>query len=306
MQEGCVDSPVIKLEVHAASKFETRPVDKASAPSTKQGVVVLLPAFNEVETIRDVVERTLKIMGEVIVVDDGSIDGTSRAIKDLPITLLKHDTNKGKAASLWLGFQVGSERGPAGILSIDSDGQHAPEEIPLLLQKFQEYPESIIIGSRKRPPRWFSWSIRIWANKVADFWLSWAAGYRIVDSQSGFRIYPVDLLQRLKIEHSKSQGFVFESEVLIEAARLKVWSVPVETRSYPRQGTRRSHFRPVLDVLRITKMVAGKLLSRGMYFQGLYHVLRKTSPSKLGRPQEAFNQDAENALCLPHSPHRKM
>jgi hypothetical protein len=108
---------------------------------------------------------------------------------------------------------------------------------------------------------------------VADFWISWAAGYSFADSQSGFRVYPATLLNRVKIKHGKARSFVFESEILIEATHSghRTLAVPIEALRRP--GARSSYFRPVLDIARITCMVGWKLISRGMYPIGLYRSL---------------------------------
>lgn len=271
-----------KLSAAASQRGPMMPAPGLAAPQEGH-VVVVIPAYNEVGTIRDIVIRALRIVDAVVVVDDGSCDGTSETVADLPISIVKHEKNQGKAASLWTGFQLALANGAGAILTIDSDGQHAPEDIPLLLQAWERFPNMIIIGARKRPSWYSSRSLRVWANRIADFWISWAAGYRISDSQSGFRVYPVRLLQTLGIKHGKAQSFVFESEVLIEAARAGILSVPVEIRARPRQGLRPSHFHPIVDVLRITVMVAWRLLRRGLYLQGLYRMARGTVP--VGAPR---------------------
>ncbi len=235
-------------------------------------IVLVIPALNESGTIRDVAERSLRYINDVIVIDDGSTDGTSEALADLPIILLKNTKNRGKAASLWLGFFHAMKIGAKGVMTIDGDGQHAPEDIPAVLAVANQWNNSLILGTRIRKDWRSTFSIRVAANRVADFWISWAAGYRIADSQSGFRVYPVNLLQQLTIKHGKKQGFVFESEVLIEAAKLGVRSISVGIEARASQGMRPSHFRPVIDILLITQMVAWRLLSRGMYLRGLYQV----------------------------------
>ncbi|MFA9562106.1 MAG: hypothetical protein ACERKU_07205, partial [Nitrospirota bacterium] len=105
------------------------------------------------------------------------------------------------------------------------------------------------------------------------FGVSWAAGHRIADSQSGFRIYPMPLIARLNIPTNRERSFVFESEVLVEGAKLGFWSHPVPIESEPRQAPRPSYFRPVVDIARITKMIALKLLAEGLAPRKLYHAL---------------------------------
>ena len=239
---------------------------------TMDRIVLVIPALNESGTIHDIVERALHYLDDVIVVDDGSTDGTSESLADLPITLLKNAENMGKAASLWLGFLHAMKMGAQAVITIDGDGQHAPEDVPAVLAVANQWNDSLILGTRIRKNWRSKLSIRVMANRIADFWISWAAGYPIADSQSGFRVYPVSLLKQLTIKHGKKQGFVFESEVLIEAATLGIHSVSVDIEARPSPGMRPSHFRPVIDILLITQMVAWRLLSRGMYLRGLYQI----------------------------------
>ena len=157
-------------------------------------------------------------------------------------------------------------------MTLDGDGQHAPEDIPRLLAEAAVYPDHVIIGARRRDQRRAAFW-RYVANRVADFWISWAAGYSLADSQSGFRVYPASLLSCVKIKHGKARSFVFESEILIEATRSGYRSLAVPIEALRRPGTRPSYFRPVLDIARITCMVGWKLISRGMYPIGLYRSL---------------------------------
>lgn len=232
----------------------------------------VLPAFNEGATIRSLVERTLARLQNVIVVDDGSSDDTSAQLTGLPVRVIRHEENLGKAASLWDGVQAALQHEAEYVITLDGDGQHAPEDIPNLLDAHHARPNDIIIGARVRN-RETAPVARRFANDFADFWISWAAGARIRDSQSGFRLYPAELLERIDVAHDKAHGFVFESEILIEAARSGVacYSIPIQTR-YPKQA-RKSYFRPVADIAAIVLMVARKLLLQRMNLTGLYRIL---------------------------------
>jgi glycosyltransferase involved in cell wall biosynthesis len=236
-------------------------------------IAAIIPAYNEAATIRDVVERTRQQLRHVIVVDDGSSDQTAQALQGLDITLLHHANNEGKASSLWDGMQEAKKLGVSAFVTLDGDGQHLPEDIPRLLQRYRQAPNGIVIGSRlhekQNIPR-----ARYNANRFANFWIAWAAGYRIIDSQSGFRVYPANLLDSVKVAHHRASCFVFESEILIEAGRRGIQSSPVAISAIYQPHARASHFRPVLDIARIVRMVAWKLLSRGMYLQGLWRSLR--------------------------------
>lgn len=234
-------------------------------------IAVVIPAYNEAASIRDVVSRALGQTGLVIVVDDGSEDGTAQTLSDLPVVVLRNPLNLGKGASLMRGLRYALEQGVAAVITLDGDGQHSPADIPRLLTKAERCPAHIIIGARLAnkaaiPPQ------RYYANKVANFWISWAAGYAIEDSQSGFRLYPASLLRQPRIASIKARRFEFESEVLIEAARLGFRSAAVPIVAVYGNQARNSHFRPAVDIARITRMVAWKLLSRGLYLPGLYRV----------------------------------
>jgi len=228
--------------------------------------VVVIPAYNEVGTIRDLAERTLQYNKDVIVVDDGSRDGTARALEGLPVQVLRNDENQGKAAALWRGVQAALAKHVDAIVTLDGDGQHAPEDIPRLIATAERNPGCIVIGARLADRRAIP-KIRYFANRAAVFWLSWACGQRLADSQSGFRVYPAGLFRRLSIPHDHVHGFVFESEILIEAARLGHRCVTVPIAAVYRPDARPSHYRQV-DTLRIVRMVAWKLLSRGFYPHG--------------------------------------
>ena len=235
-------------------------------------IAAVIPAFNEEATIRDVVERALRQVARVIVVDDGSSDGTCAVLGGLPVTVLRNERNLGKARSLIRGMEEAFGHGALAVVTLDGDGQHPPEEIPRLLPAQSAEPRSIAIGSRLHDAANVPLD-RYLANRFANFWIAWAAGQRVEDSQSGFRVYS-ETAWREVLPRCCGEGFVFESEVLIEAGRagFQLLSVPIPAIYAAR--ARRSHFRPVLDIARITRMVAWKLLARGLYLSGLIRSLR--------------------------------
>jgi glycosyltransferase involved in cell wall biosynthesis len=244
-------------------------------------IAVVIPAFNEATTIRDVVARTLRYAERVIVIDDGSADGTAAALGDLRVTVLRNAVNLGKAASLRRGMMHALSEGASAVVTLDADGQHEPEDIPRLVSAHLRHPRAIVVGARSRRgkavPR-----ARYCANRFADFWIGLAAGYRMSDSQSGFRLYPASALAAIDIRRDTSRGFVFESAVLIDAARAGVGSVAVDIAAIYHNDARSSHFRPVADVLLITRMVAWKILSGGLNIPGL----RRRRPSA-GKVQQS-------------------
>lgn len=238
------------------------------------GVWIAIPAYNEVRTIRLLAVEALAQCPSVIVVDDGSNDGTAEQLKGLPVTLLVHESNQGKAASLRTAFRHALERGARCAISIDGDGQHSLADAAGLLGTWLLCPQRIIIGSRLQDRSEFPLA-RYRANRFACFWISWAAGHPIADSQSGFRVYPREVMQLALTNKVQSNRFTFESEILIVAASRGHPTVAIAIPgSYP-VNCRHSHFRPVADIAKIVLMVAGKLLKQGMAPVGLWRSLKR-------------------------------
>lgn len=271
------------------------------------GIWVVIPAYNEGATVRDVAARARRYCSHVIVVDDGSTDRTVEALAGLDIIVLRNEHNRGKGYSLWQGFQQALSRGAVAVITLDADGQHAPEEIPAFIEATRHDPHALIVGARRSLERQKSRS-RYVANRIADFWISWAAGRPIEDSQSGFRLYPAPLLRGLTVKPGPQQGFVFESEVMIEAARRGVPFLFIAIGVEPRSGPRTSHFRPVTDIVHITKMIALKLLTRGLYPQGFYGAFlcrgnrrteRTVIPPKTGRASATSREPQTSSCALP-------
>lgn len=224
-------------------------------------LVAVIPAYNEAATIRDVAARTLEFIRDVIVVDDGSTDGTAAQTRGLGVTLVSNPRNLGKGASLWRGFALALSEGADAVVTLDADAQHCPEDIPRLIDTARAHPGRIIIGARMWdrdtvPP------LRYFGNRFANFWVAWAAGFPVADSQSGFRLYPASLLRRMNV--NPGARFAFESEILIEAGRAGVRTAAVPIAALYPPDARASHYRPAADTARIVCMIAWKLLSRGL------------------------------------------
>ena len=231
----------------------------------RSNVAVVIPALNEALRIRGVVTDALAECANVIVIDDGSDDGTAECIADLPVTLIRHATRMGKGASLRDGFREALARGCVGVLTMDGDGQHAAGDLPRLLDAARRHPRCIVIGARLRKRASQPVYRRI-ANEFGDWGIGWACGYRIADTQSGQRYYPAAVCA---LDDVPGEDFVFEAQILVSAARglgYGAVSVPIESRYQCAQGPRqfrKSHFRPLRDLYRITSHVVGQVLGRG-------------------------------------------
>ena len=225
-------------------------------------IVAVIPAYNEAATIREVATRALAQVADVIVVDDGSSDGTSAALQGLGVTVVSNPVNLGKGASLWRGFALALAEGADAVVTLDGDAQHRPEDIPCLVEAAAAQPGRIIIGARlwdknKVPP------LRYFGNRFANFWVAWAAGFPVADSQSGFRLYPASLLRSINVFHGAGARFAFESEILIEAGRAGVRTSAVPIAALYPPNARASHYRSAVDTARIVRMIAWKLVTRG-------------------------------------------
>jgi glycosyltransferase involved in cell wall biosynthesis len=239
---------------------------------TLKSYAVVIPAYNEAATIRQVALTALQHASNVIVVDDGSSDNTVAQLKGIDVEVLRNETNLGKGGSLWRGLQHAIDKGADVVLTLDGDGQHDPRDIPDLLNEARINPLAVIIGARllnrENAPK-----ARLFANNFADFWVSWAAGQFVQDSQSGFRLYPKSLIKNVKVKTHRSRSFVFESEILIEAGRRghKIICTPIVSQYH--ENARPSHFNAGADITKIVLMITWKLISRGTYAHGLVRSL---------------------------------
>ncbi|MEZ5659748.1 MAG: glycosyltransferase family 2 protein [Burkholderiaceae bacterium] len=249
--------------------------------NSRTRVAIVIPAYNEGATIADLAARCLQQQAHLIVVDDASTDDTASRLHGLPLTLLRNACNLGKGASLRRGIGHACSLGVSAIITLDGDGQHRPEDIPRLLAAHAEQPDAIVIAARLRQ-RAAAPRLRRFANAQADFWISWAAGRALRDSQSGFRLYPASLFQS---RAPRSEGFVFESELLIEACwrSVPIVDIPIDT-LYHAQA-RASHYRPTADTLHIIRMVAGRLLCRRLHLQGLIRSLTEPQHAAPAEPE---------------------
>lgn len=234
-------------------------------PITAHDIAIVIPALNEALRIRDVVEGALAHCPNVILIDDGSDDGTAERVADLPVTVIRHAQRMGKGAGLRDGFAEAMRRGLRGVVSMDGDGQHSADDIPRLIDAANAYPGHIVIGARLRK-RTRQPTYRRLANEFGDWGIAIGCGFRIADTQSGQRFYPASVCALGDIP---GEDFVYEAQILISASRLlgvRCVSVPIESRYQAAHGPvtfRKSHFRPLRDLWRITSHVVGQVLARG-------------------------------------------
>ena len=214
-------------------------------------VALLIPAHNVGEQITAVLQGARKWLTDVLVVDDGSTDDTLEMVRRQGVPALSYQPNRGKGYALKQGFNALLNLKPAAIVTMDGDGQHDPEWLPLFVEAYRRGAGEVIIGSRMGNraaiPR-----IRYYPNLVGTYCLSWATGQYVPDSQSGFRLYGSEGLKGLDL---KADGFALETELLIRLAKrgARIAAIPIPA-IYNSRGPG-SHFRPVADTYEISLMV---------------------------------------------------
>ena len=214
-------------------------------------ICALIPTYNNANTILDLVRRTREQLKDIIVVVDGCTDNTLDLLRELdfPITIVSYPKNKGKGYALKQGFRKAIELGFEYALTIDSDGQHYPEDIPLLVSALKKHPGSLVVGSRKLVSENVP-STNKFANAFSNFWFHIQTHVKLPDTQTGFRIYPLKKLYGLSMMTHRYEA---ELLLLVFAAWHNVPLLPVDIRVYyPPKEERISHFRPAVDFTRIS------------------------------------------------------
>jgi glycosyltransferase involved in cell wall biosynthesis len=231
-------------------------------------IFALIPAHNEVFTICEVVEQTAHHVGRVIVIDDGSTDGTAESLAGTSALVLRREENIGKGERLVEGFEEAKSKGAHSVIVLDADRQHDPNDIPKFLAQHKTNPDAIILGDRSADMKNMP-SSRRKGIKFGNFFISWACSVPIKDAQCGMRLYPIKSLEKLSIPHRHTRRFKYETAVLMYAAEAGIpfGYVPVQAR-YEGFVLRPSHFDPIRDFARLFGLVTEFLILRGLRPRG--------------------------------------
>jgi len=216
--------------------------------------LLAIPAFNEAVSIARVIESARPRIGEILVVDDGSSDETAAVAMASGVTVVHHQTNRGKGGALKTAFAYAAENGFDWLFTIDGDGQHDPRDLDSFFPLLEDY--DLILGNRMQNtgdiPR-----LRLLANRASTRIVSalcGPTGRGITDSQTGFRAYRVDMLRTIVLT---THRYELESEILIKASRrgFRIGQCRIRT-IYAGEG---SHYRNLKDSLRFLAMAVKAL-----------------------------------------------
>ena len=208
-------------------------------------ICAVIPTYNNGGTVADVVRGVLRQGLPVLVVDDGSDDGTAEKLGGLDIKILRHPRNLGKGRALKTGLEAARKLGYRFALTLDADGQHDPADIPALVAAAGE--RTLVVGSRNIAAEGMS-SGSTFANRFSNFWFTVQTGRKLPDTQTGYRIYPLEDLPSLRLLTSRYEA---ELTLLVFSAWKNLRLVPVPVRVYYPED-RVSHFRPFADFFRIS------------------------------------------------------
>ena len=240
--------------------------------------VVIMPTYNNAGTIAKVISDVKEFAADVIVVNDGSTDTTAEVLASIDgIRVIDYPKNKGKGYALKLGLQQAYNWGYRYAITIDSDGQHYADDIPTFIDKIEEKPDSLLIGARNLTAENMP-SKNTFANKFSNFWYKVETGQVLSDTQSGYRLYPLERLQNI---HFITRRYEFEVEIIVRAAwrGVNVENVPIKV-YYPPVEERISHFRPLQDFTRISILNTVLVLYAFLLYYP-WRFLRALTPSNI-------------------------
>jgi glycosyltransferase involved in cell wall biosynthesis len=224
---------------------------------------VIVPTYNNHKTLKKVLDSILDFTSNIIIVNDGSTDTTIEILKQYSeLTQIHHPRNVGKGRALRNGFRKAIEMHFEYAITIDSDGQHFASDIPNFIEEIQKQPNSLLIGSRnmtqENVPKKSSFG-----NKFSNFWFKFETGIVLEDTQSGFRLYPLNLIPK----QFYTNKFEFEIEVIVRSAwkGILVKNIPIQILYDPAE--RVSHFRPFKDFTRISILNTVLVLNALLYIK---------------------------------------
>ncbi len=211
-----------------------------------------MPTYNNAGTLPTVIQDLLLYTQNLVIINDGSTDDTSKILDMFPgLELIHFEKNQGKGEALKQGFKLAEELGYEYAITIDSDGQHYPDDLDIFLSELEEKtatdPEILLVGDRNMNQDGIPGKSTT-GNKFSNFWFLVVTGTELHDTQSGYRLYPLKVVNGIKLITNK---FELEIEVIVKAAwrNVEVRNIPIKV--FYDKHNRVSHFRPFKDIVRI-------------------------------------------------------
>ncbi|GHU68531.1 hypothetical protein FACS189413_05640 [Bacteroidia bacterium] len=216
-------------------------------------ICIIIPVYNSEELIAGVVKSVLQCAENLIVVNDGSTDGTMEKLvkfqKLNKFELISYEKNRGKGYALQQGFRRALKLGFTHAITMDADGQHLASDLEIMTKAAENQPNALIVGARKfdnpNMPQG-----NVFANNFSNFWFALQTGQRLPDTQTGFRVYPLQKIGKMRLFTKRYEA---ELELLVRCAwcNIRLVSQPVNV-YYPPVNERFSHFRKGKDFFRIS------------------------------------------------------
>ncbi len=262
---------------------------------------VIIPTYNNDKTLKRVIDGILKYTRDIIVVNDGSTDRTLTILGEYPnVEQIHKPENTGKGTALKQGFKYAVSLGFDYAITLDTDGQHFPKDIPYFVDALiaSDNRNILIIGDRNmNEADVFAKSAK--GNRVSTFWMYAATGLRLNDSQSGFRLYPIKKMDTIRFMKS-TKKFEFEIEAIVKSywAGTEIKHVPINVLYDPEE--RVSHFRPFLDISRMVVLYTWFLLVRLFYItpRNLFRRYKKKGIKRFLVEDVFKNQDPPKKKAL--------
>jgi glycosyltransferase involved in cell wall biosynthesis len=217
------------------------PAPAALDPLTLQNYLVIMPAYNESQYIERLVKALRDLSIQVLVVDDGSTDCTGDLAEAAGAQVIRLEKNQGKGCALAAGFEYASREGYDAVVTMDSDGQHDPQDVLRFFDIYNRTGIPVLVGNRTFDRKRMPWIRRVTNDRMSAILNRHMKQY-IADTQNGFRLYQTDVINMVR---SDSTGFAAESEILLKLDEIgiRMGSVPVAAI----YGSEKSYIRPVHD-----------------------------------------------------------
>ncbi|MDR9456314.1 MAG: DUF2062 domain-containing protein [Salegentibacter sp.] len=218
----------------------------------KLNCCILIPTYNNEKTLASVLQDLMLYTSNLVVVNDGSTDSTSQILQEFSAINIHHfEENQGKGEALKQGFKIAEALGYEYAVTIDSDGQHYPDDLDVFLGELENKKpgtEILLVGDRNMTQDGIPGKSTL-GNKFSNFWFLVVTGINLTDTQSGYRLYPLKTINEIRLYTKK---FELEIEVIVKAAWRKVKVKNISIKVFYEEENRVTHFRPFWDITRIT------------------------------------------------------